>query len=157
LTKVWLTPISSEAYHAIQLVAGGAIAGICWLGQRRGWSRPRLMTTMLGLVTCWMTTLGPATEANTYIFVAPALAWCLMAGWIQNRSLSYRLTIGLSFAIFTVAQTAIWFPHVRDFHLLGPHPFAGLLLFIGLAATSVSDLSVAASAKDAEIPASKAA
>jgi len=78
-------PISDHAYQAIQVLAGAGIAAIAWIGQRRGWSRDRLLAYVLALVCCWMTLLGPATEKATYIFLAPVLAWLLVEakreGW----------------------------------------------------------------------------
>jgi hypothetical protein len=144
LATVWLRPIPPALYHGLQIATGAAIAGLCWLLQRRGVRGNRLLAFVLGFLTVWMTVFGPATEANTYILVAPTLVWCLWEAWAAAHSWIYRVPITASFLIFTLAQAAIWFPHARLLHSYGPHPFAGLLLFGGLIGAAVGELKAAA-------------
>jgi hypothetical protein len=97
-----------------------------------------------------MMVFGPATEHTTYIFLAPALAWAVLEGWLRQRSLGYRLATVTSFAVFTATQLCLWLPGGSQFHQYAPHPAAGLLLKAVLmvtalkrtAATKQSDLMI---------------
>lgn len=140
LAKVWFTPINAAAYRAFQLGIGAVIGLIGIAGHFQQWPRRQLLMTVFGLGCCWMTVLGPATEANTYIVLAPVLAWTVLDAWLERRDVVYRACVSASFLLFTAAQVAIWFPGVRRFHALGPHPFAGLLLFGSLLADSAQRL-----------------
>ncbi len=82
----------------------------------------------LGLTCCWMTVLGPATESNTYILVAPALAWVVLESFLSRRPRWFRALAVASWALFAAAQMAAWFPHSAEFRIMGPHVVAGLLL-----------------------------
>ena len=82
LCAAWGARLSAGAYLAVRLTAAAGIAGLCAAGRLAGWPRRLLLGRMLGLATCWMTLLGSATEASTYLLIAPALAWSLVEVWL---------------------------------------------------------------------------
>src|SRR5437016_12914 len=79
-----------------------------------------------------MTVFGFAAESSTYILLAPSLAWAVMEARLDRsgRWLSGGLLV--SYGLFLAAEVAVWFPIGRQFHSLGPHPLAALLLLICL-------------------------
>jgi hypothetical protein len=140
LFRVWLVPLSPAAFRLVQLGAGGGIALFCLFQQARALPCRRVLTSAFGLSCGWMTLLGPATEACTYIFLAPMLAWVLVEGWTEKRSRWYRTLLLASFALFAVPQLALWFPWGTGFHQLAPHPLAGLMLMAAVLGTEIRNL-----------------
>lgn len=92
------TPLPDAVYKAIQVLAGAGIAAVAVLGRRRGWSVNRLLGTLLALVCCWMTLLGPATEKATYILLAPVLTWLLVEAGRDERHGAFRMLLGIYLA-----------------------------------------------------------
>jgi hypothetical protein len=137
LCRVWIAPLSERGYLIAQLAAAAGIAGLCLLQRWRKIAPRRLLATLFGLGCAWMMVFGPATEHATHIFLAPALAWAVLDGWLSRRSLLYRTTTLTSFCLFTATQLCLWFPGGARFFQLAPHPIAGLLLMAALAATAL--------------------
>jgi hypothetical protein len=137
LCSAWLWPLSNRAYLIAQLAAGTVIAGLCFLQHFRGVEHRKLLMSAFSLSCGWMMVFGPATEHTTYIFLAPAVAWAVLDGWLNERSLGYRIVTLGSFAVFTATQLCLWFPRGSRLHEYAPHPAAGLLLMAALAATAL--------------------
>jgi hypothetical protein len=137
LWSVWLSPLSNRGYLIAQLAAAAMIAGMCIVQRLRGVERRELLMSVLSLGCAWMMVFGPATEHTTYIFLAPALAWAVLDGWLRQRSLGYRLATVTSFAVFTATQLCLWLPGGSRFHQYAPHPAAGLLLMAVLTGTAL--------------------
>jgi hypothetical protein len=152
LFRVWLTPLSHGTHLASQLLAAAAVAALCLAHRRRGWSRRRVLLTILGLAGCWMTLFGPVVESYTYILVGPSLAWMLLQAWQQPRSWLYRGVLLTSWGIFTAASAAVWFGNTIHLHSMGPHPLAGLLLLGCLLCDVARDLRAAPAAPAARTP-----
>ena len=74
LLRVFGIVMDLKLYLALQMLAGAAVAAVCFGGQLKGWAKDRLFTALLTLVTCWMLLFGPATESSTYILLAPVIA-----------------------------------------------------------------------------------
>ena len=74
LLRVFGVVMEMKYYLVVQLLAGAAVAAVCFAGQLNGWAKDRLFTALLTLVTCWMLLFGPATESSTYILLAPVIA-----------------------------------------------------------------------------------
>lgn len=132
LCKIWYEPLTAEAFRALQLGAAAALAGVCLLGRRRGWSPAQLTTTALGLSCCWMVVLGPCTEGCTYLLLAPVLVRALLNAWERPGARVYRGVLLVSYGVFLTIFVATLFPWNKAFQALAPHPFAGLLLFAAL-------------------------
>ena len=131
LCQAWHIPLSPIAYQLIQLLAAATIAACCLAARLARWHERRLLTMLCSLACCWMTLLGPATESSTYILLAPTLAWSLLDAWLQPLSRWIRTGLVITFGLFLLTQTAVWFPGAaRHVRALGLHPLAALLLVI---------------------------
>jgi hypothetical protein len=137
LCSVWLSPLSNRGYLIAQLATAAMIAGMCIVQRLRGVERRELLMSILSLGCAWMMVFGPATEHTTYIFLAPALAWAVLDGWLRQRSFSYRLATLASFTIFAATQLCLWFPSGSRLHEYAPHPAAALLLMAVLMVTAL--------------------
>jgi hypothetical protein len=129
LWRVWLIPLGTAAYAALQVVAGAGIAAVC-LAQRIRQDR-HLLVTLLGLGCCWMTLFGPATESCTYGLLAPTLAWAILEAWLDRRAAWLGMVL-VSYGLFVFAECLIWFPGGTRLRNLGFLPLAAVLLFAAL-------------------------
>jgi hypothetical protein len=68
-TPLWL---------GMQILAGLSVLGFCLVAARRMETRGTLTLTFL-LYSVWVALFGPATEASTYVVMAPAAAWALIS------------------------------------------------------------------------------
>jgi hypothetical protein len=137
LIRVLGLPVSREVYQLVQLGVAGACAAACLAARLRGWDEVRLARAALTLATGWMVLCGPATESCTFILVAPALAWELIAagGW-------RRLMLILSATLYFVGVAAGAVPNTPHIHALGIQPLASLLFFVAAFAGMVRELAV---------------
>lgn len=132
--------LSNTAYLLLQVVSGSALFGLGVLARRRGLTPPQLHGWLFGLTCCWMTVCGTATEACTYMLVAPALAWGLIdprQGRVQW--LARGLILG-SAVLLTLTMVVAWWEGGNRWHALGMHPLGGLLLAAGLVVAEVPGL-----------------
>jgi hypothetical protein len=125
LVRVLRLPVSQGAYQVIQLGLAAACAAAVLAARLRGWDAPRLARTALTLGTAWIALCGPTTESCTFIVVAPALAWELVAAPTRLR----RGLTGAAAGLYFLAVVAGAFPNASHLHALGIHPAASLLLF----------------------------
>jgi len=130
-------PLSKSVYLGIQLTTAAAFAILCIAARRKHLETRRLLAMLFGLAGCWMTVFGLAAESSTYILLAPSLAWALLSAWAAPHPRWVQYLLVASYALFSVAAMAVWFPWGRQVHTLGPQPLAGLLLLIGLLATEL--------------------
>jgi hypothetical protein len=101
-------PISQTVYRAIQAIIGLVIAGYCLWGRFNNLPKERILAGTFSLVCAWMTLLGPASELYTYLLVAPAVAFELVAAFSKrsdavSRSLVVAAFLFLLLAILRVA------------------------------------------------------
>lgn len=133
LFRVWLVPLSPQTNLLIQLFAAGGIALVCVAARRANWNQRWLLTLLLALATCWMTVVGPATESSTYTLLAPTAAWAVLAVSSEHPARWLRGIVRTSYLLLAGCQLANWLPGgARPIHALGPQPFAGLLLLVGV-------------------------
>jgi hypothetical protein len=78
LLKVWHIPLTPRGYLLLQGAVAAGVAVLCAAGRWRGWGVTQVALAALALGSCWMTLVGPATEAATYILLAPVLAWAAL-------------------------------------------------------------------------------
>lgn len=80
-------PLSPRAFSLLELAAGVAALGLCYLHFRRTTQARERLTWVLLVYSTWVVLFGPATESSTYAVMGPALAWSLIdafrrpAGW----------------------------------------------------------------------------
>jgi hypothetical protein len=94
----------------------------------RGWPRSEVLAAILALGSCWMILCGPATESPTYVLLAPAMAWAVLAaendGWPWFAG--WMVRVGFLLLMLCVIR-GLW-RDVNRFHALGLQPQAALLL-----------------------------
>jgi len=130
LFRVWLVPISSDGYRAVELGTAIVLAlmGVAsrWLGS----DRRLLLCFTFDVACCWMTAFGPATESATYILLAPALAWAVFRSRQPGR-LSWVHGLYLtSYGLLLSSQLMVLLVPPRIFHAyrhMGPQHIAALL------------------------------
>jgi Glycosyltransferase family 87 len=131
LFRICNVPISTSAYLVVQLAVAALIALSCLAGRIAGWPGRQLLAHVLVLGTCWMTLLGPATEASTYALLAPAVAWAVVESRHIDRPLAFRALPLLSLGLFIAAGVAGWLPWRAEIRAWGLHPLAALVLIVG--------------------------
>jgi hypothetical protein len=131
LLRAWEVPITPKVYLFVQLVTAAGCAALCVAGRWRGWEARRLLMACLVLGSMWMTLCGPATESCTYILLAPALAFGLVASRVERWPVPVRALFGGSFVLFALCVLAGVFPRTAQFHALGLQPLGALLLGTG--------------------------
>jgi alpha-1,2-mannosyltransferase len=122
-------PIHRTAYVGLQVLAGLAVAQICWRRQHSGWPPRDLLTSTLGLIAAWIMLLGPATEASTYTLLAPSLAWSILEALQSTHWRRRQLLLWTSTAILMLSVLAGALPSTVRIHEYGIHAFASLLYF----------------------------
>src|SRR5262249_26261202 len=85
LIRLFHVPLTPLGYLGVQLASAMGCAVLGMAARLRGGPRREVLAGILAVGTCWMTLCGPATESSTYVLLAPALAWAVLAaecdGW----------------------------------------------------------------------------
>jgi hypothetical protein len=156
LLHVWRVPVTPAAYLAVQLAAAAGCAAVCVAGRSAGWDRSRRLTAALMLGCCWMTLCGPATESSSFVQLAPALAWALVAARLERWPAAVRWLPAASFALFMIGVLSGLTPWTGYVHGLGVQPLGTLLLFVAYLTVAVRALRPAkrpAESGDVPVPA----
>ena len=115
--------LNLRLYFVIQILGGGVIAALCFLGRLKNWSNDRLLTLIFTLVCCWMLLLGPATESSTYILLAPAVSLAAVEAFSRpfprwmRALIATVLTIligGAAFIAFAGRRRDLWSMSVQQ-------------------------------------------
>jgi hypothetical protein len=159
LFRITGIPMSPQVYQVIQVLSGAACAAVCGAGRWRGWEPARVLTAAFVLGTCWMTLCGPATESNTYVLLAPALGWALLAARVESWPRPERWLPVASAGLLLIgilAGLTVWTVRV---HSLGVQPLAALLLFAAYLSVYTRALAAGTARADAGVggPAARAA
>jgi hypothetical protein len=140
LFRAWQVPVSPSVYTGIQLGTAAACAALCAAVRRAGFARVQVLTTALALGTCWMMLCGPATESASFVQLAPALAWAVVASVREGWPLAVRSLPAASLALFTAGVLAGLTPYAPRIHALGIQPLATLMLFTAYVGSVLSAL-----------------
>jgi hypothetical protein len=128
LIRLARVPLTPRGYLGIQLASAAGCAALCMAARLRGWPRSEVLAAILALGSCWMILCGPATESSTYVLLAPAMAWAVLAaendGWPWFAG--WMVRVGFLLLILCVIR-GLW-REVNRFHALGLQPQAALLL-----------------------------
>jgi hypothetical protein len=108
-----------SAYTLLSVAAGAAV-GLVVLVRRRLTVEERAVSAF-GLATAWMMAFGPATEATTYVLLAPA---------VGLAALRARPTAIAAYGLLALAQVQLLFPLGRPLHRVGAQPLAALVLLL---------------------------
>ena len=76
-------PLTGWFYLCLQLGSAAALAGFAWWAQHKHWDQGRLLFALLNLGLCWMLLFGPATEAATYVILAPSIVFSVLLAFEQ--------------------------------------------------------------------------
>jgi glycosyl transferase family 87 len=121
-------PISTGMYTLIQIATGGLIAIFCIWGRWKAWSIDRVLGGLFFLVSIWMTLCGPATEAHTYLLMAPALVLALVKSFRDRQPLPLRVLASGAFFLQMVHTTRInYLLHAKQEWVFIPQPLSALL------------------------------
>jgi hypothetical protein len=131
LLRLWAVPVGRVGYLAIQLGMAAACAAVVLAARRLGWTRKRLLAIVWSLGAGWMMLCGPATESCTYIVLAPALTWAVVAS-IVPRPAPGRMALPLAaYGLLLLSVAAGLLPRTGTVHAYGMQPLAALLFFAG--------------------------
>ncbi len=129
LLEVFRIYLSAQAFLLLQVLAGGLVAIVCWLG--RDWPENRRLVCLLTLASCWMLLFGPSTESATYVVLAPAVVLALVQAFQQEVPLWIRVLLLTSFVVLLLGLTANSFLHVeKGVYSMSVQPFGALLFTI---------------------------
>jgi Glycosyltransferase family 87 len=124
-------PIPTWFYTGLQFGTGGLIALFGIWGLRKGWTIRRLLCGLFFLVSIWMTLCGPATEAHTYLLMAPALVMALVKSFHDRQPILLRLVISGAFFFQVVHTTRInYLLHNKHDWVFIPLPLSALLFLV---------------------------
>jgi hypothetical protein len=124
-------PIPAWFYSIIQFGTGGSIALLSIWGLRKNWGIQRVLCLQFFLVSIWMTLCGPATEAHTYLLMAPALVIALVKSIRESQPVLLRAIIFAAAFLQFVHTTRIdHFFHNKHEWVFIPQPLSALL-FLG--------------------------
>lgn len=121
LVRLGHLPIPPRAYMALQLLAGAAIAACVLFQTRRAIPESDILATLFLLVSVWILLLGPATENQTFIVLAPAA--CLLA--VERPGILSVSAFSLLLA--AVARNSL-LPHLKSPVYMAIQPVAALIL-----------------------------
>jgi hypothetical protein len=133
LLRLARVPMTVLAWTTLQLVAGALAAAFCVWGQWSGWNSRRCLAAAFCLGSAWMTLFGPATEAATYIILAPAVIFGLITSWSSPRPVWLRTGMSCTYGLLVAADILNSWLHPAA-HVLYVHavqPFTALI-FVGL-------------------------
>ncbi|HVS36849.1 MAG TPA: hypothetical protein VMS17_14915 [Gemmataceae bacterium] len=150
----WLAPMSRQTYVGLE-VGAGAVVALLRLRRRRRQAPPEeLLHCMAGLCCGWMRVFGPATEAQTYVQLAPAAAVVTVLAWARPRPAWFRTLVTASCVLLTLSQLQLLLPVNRPLQHLSVQPIAALLLMAacGVGAGRAGRQGVAASQPSRDQP-----
>src|SRR6266436_172953 len=133
LLRLARVPMTMLAWTTLQLVAGILAAAFCVWGQRSGWNSRRCLAAAFCLASAWMTLFGPATEAATYIILAPAVIFGLITSWRSPHPGWLRTGMSCTYGLLVAADILnSWLhPAAHVVYVHAVQPFAALI-FVGL-------------------------
>jgi glycosyl transferase family 87 len=124
-------PVSQAVYRAIQALSGLAIAVYCLWGKVKNLPSERLLAGAFSLVCAWMTLLGPASELYTYLLIAPAVAFEVVATFSKRSELVSRALVVAAFLFLLAAILGVaFFPQYENVYVLSLQPLGALLFLV---------------------------
>jgi hypothetical protein len=123
-------PLAPSAYLYIQLALGALCAGLCLAMRWAGVDSTHQITTALMLGCCWITLCGPTTESSSFVQLAPALAWAMIAARLERWPLGLRWLPAAAFVCLMAGVLAGLTPWTGKIHGTGIQPWGTLLLFV---------------------------
>jgi len=134
LLKLLSAPITVRGWMILQFVSGALVALLCFYARVRKWSWERSEWLVLVLATLWMVLFGPATEAATYVLIAPTVVYAMIAATDVSSPIWLRCGTILSYILICAADALNAWVHPRH-HVALAHAVQPLcaILFLGVA------------------------
>jgi hypothetical protein len=135
LVRLWHLPVSKTVYMALQLVSAATLAAWVWLSDRRGVQFRDNLAVLFLFVSVWILLLGPATENQTYIILAPAASLVIVLAFCVEASVAARTLAGIAFALllFAVMRNAL-LPHLKSPGWMAIQPIGAIILLAAVIA-----------------------
>jgi hypothetical protein len=131
LFRYWGEPPSLEMYKLWQLAGAAGCAAVCLLARRRWGGGTATVALAYHLAMIWMLILGPATESCTYTLLAPSFVGAILAP-PPGRKWGLTILPVVGYGLLVATILAGMFPQDWRVQILGPQPFAALLLLTAL-------------------------
>ncbi len=129
LVRVGTLPFPQRAYTALQAFSAIALAALVWHHSRRPSAQGGLLATLYLLVSIWILLLGPATENQTYVLLAPPACLLVVQSLGLAHSLANRFFALSAFALLLAAVTRNSLaPHLKSPIWMAIQPIAAILL-----------------------------
>ncbi len=134
VVRIGHLPLSVHAYIAIQILGAASIAISCLAVRHRGWNKERILAGLFVFASVWMTLLGPATEAATYLLLAPAAGIGVVQAFSVKINPFARSLAATAFALLVLGiLRGHLFPHTAyDVWFRSAQPL-GAIVFCGYA------------------------
>jgi Glycosyltransferase family 87 len=125
-------PIQPWCYSLIQAGTGATAALLCIYGIWKNWKMERVLIGLFFLASVWMPLCGPATEAHTYLLMAPALVLALVQSFHERQSTVLRVLLSLAFALQLINHDSrtLYLFHFKQRWVFSAQPLSALL-FLG--------------------------
>ena len=128
LLQRWVMPMRRNEYTLFSMLVGAAIA-LATLLQRRRVAPEVLLESVFGMCCAWMMAFGPATEATTYVMLAPMAALAVVRIH-DGMSTWSRFAVVVSFTLLALGQLQLLFSLNRPIDEIGGQAFAAILLIL---------------------------
>jgi alpha-1,2-mannosyltransferase len=125
LWQRWVGPMDRSVFTLLSVAAGAAIAVVVIVRRHRLAVEDQVVSAF-GLATAWMMAFGPATEATTYVLLAPSASLAVL----QTTRLPARARwlAAVAYGLLALSQLQLLFPLNRPLHRVGAQPFVALLV-----------------------------
>jgi hypothetical protein len=136
LLRIAHVPITVGAYAVLQAAAAIAAALFCWW-RAKHWNRGAVIWSAFSAGCLWITLFGPSTELDTYIFLAPVVAFAcaqMLTAVIEKRQpLGWFqfLPIAAYGLLLSAEALNAWVPVIRQNNYLHAIQPVAALLFLG--------------------------
>jgi hypothetical protein len=136
LLRIAHVPITVGAYAVLQAAAAIAAALFCWW-RAKDWNRGAVIWSAFSAGCLWITLFGPSTELDTYIFLAPAVAFAcaqMLMAMIEKRQLLgwFQFLPIAAYGLLLLAEALnAWVPVIRQNNYLHAIQPVAALLFLG--------------------------
>ena len=133
LVRLGMLGISERAYTVFAVLAGAALAAFVWNQSRRGAALRDILAAVFLLASVWMLLLGPATENQTYVVLAPAACLLAVESFAAPNGRTTRLPAlaGLVLLLAAVGRNSL-VPHLKSPVFMAIQPIAALLLLAAI-------------------------
>ena len=109
----WGWPIAPRLFLPVQFLSGAAILAALLVARSRGLSRAAINWHGFLLTSLWFVTFGPSVESQTYLLVAPTVAWLLVESWQRHWGSVAALGLAATVTVIGPLQTSLYGPAIQ--------------------------------------------